>query len=135
MDSTRYLLDTHSLIWFQENNPKIPSNVMKLIQTPENTILFSQISLFEISIKQKIGKLPTFYATIEEVYLQAINDGFTFLSIHNQHIYNYSKVPLIEDHRDPFDRLLIATAMQESAIILSADHKLNVYTDIAKVVW
>ncbi len=42
---------------------------------------------------------------------------------------------LIEDHRDPFDRLLIATAMEENAIILSADEKLNLYANLIKVIW
>ncbi len=135
MADMRYLLDTHSLIWFQENNPKIPKQVMRIIQQPDNIILFSQISLFEITIKQKIGKLPAFYATIEEIYQQAINDGFTFLSILNHHIYNYDKVPLIRDHRDPFDRLLIATALEENAIILSADEQLQVYNDLVKITW
>ncbi len=66
MAGINYLLDTHCLIWFQENNPKIPEHVMTLIRQPDNVIFFSQISLFEISIKQRIGKLPNFYATIEE---------------------------------------------------------------------
>ena len=52
MDGVNFLLDTHALIWFQENNPKIPEKVMRLIQESNNTIFLSQISLFEISIKQ-----------------------------------------------------------------------------------
>ncbi len=135
MAVTRYLLDTHCLIWFQEDNPKIPGSLMKLICDTNNTISFSQVSLFEISIKQKIGKLPMFYATVEQVYQQAIKDGFTFVTIQNQHIYNYSKVPLMEDHRDPFDRLLIATAIEENAIVLSADEKFSLYADVVKVLW
>jgi len=135
MADARYILDTHCLIWFQENNPKIPERVMRLIQEPNNIIIFSQVSLFEISIKQKIGKLPAFRVTVEEVYNQAIKDGFTFLQIQNQHIYNYNKIPLIEDHRDPFDRLLIATALEENAAILSADQKFNFYGDLVTVFW
>ena len=94
MAGNRYLLDTHCLIWFQENNPKIPDQVMKLIREPENVILFSQVSLFEIGIKQKVGKLPKFEATTEEIHNQAMQDGFTFLSIQNEHIYKYSNIPL-----------------------------------------
>jgi PIN domain nuclease of toxin-antitoxin system len=135
MAGVRYLLDTHSLIWFQEDNPKIPKQVMSIIQEPGNMILFSQVSLFEICIKQKIGKLPGFYASIEEIYEQAINDGFTFLAIQNQHIYNYHKVPLLEDHRDPFDRLLISVAIEEAAAILSADEKLKLYAELVTVLW
>lgn len=135
MANARYLLDTHSLIWFQENNPKIPEQVMNIIQEPDNVILFSQVSLFEISIKQKVGKLPAFHVSIEDIHQQAIKDGFTFLSIQNPHIYNYNKVPLIGDHRDPFDRLLIATAMEENLIVLSADEKFGLYNNWIKVLW
>ncbi len=135
MEGAHYLLDTHCLIWFQENNPKIPENIMRIIRDPDNLIFFSQVSLFEISIKQKIGKLPAFYAAIEEIYQQAIYDGFTFLAIQNQHIYNYNKVPIIKDHRDPFDRLLIATALEENTIILSADEQLKLYVDLVNVLW
>ena len=135
MADARYLLDTHSLIWFQENNPKIPGQIMAIIQNPDNLILFSQISLFEISIKQKIGKLPIFSATVQEVYQQAINDGFTLMNIQNQHIFHYNKVTLMENHRDPFDRLLMATAMAENAVILSADEKFNLYKGLVEVAW
>jgi PIN domain nuclease of toxin-antitoxin system len=135
MGSVNFLLDTHTLIWFQENNPKIPEPIMRSIQQPNNIIFFSQISLFEISIKQQIGKLPAFYASVEDVYNQAINDGFTFLSIQNNHIFNYNKVPFKEDHRDPFDRLLIATAIEENAAIITADEKMNLYADLIKVIW
>lgn len=135
MASDSYLLDTHCLIWFQENNPQIPRDIMNLIQDENNAILFSQISLFEISIKQKIGKLPAFNVSIEEVYKQAIDDGFTFLNIQNRHIYNYDLVPLVGDHRDPFDRLFIATAMSENATILSADSKLKQYFELVNVMW
>jgi PIN domain nuclease of toxin-antitoxin system len=108
---------------------------MQLIQRPDNVIFFSQISLFEISIKQKVGKLPAFYASIEQIYTQAVNDGFTFLPIQNQHIFNYNKIPLLKDHRDPFDRLLMATALQENATILSADEQLQLYSDVISLRW
>jgi len=89
----RYLLDTHSMIWFQEANSKIPERAMKEIRASENIIFFSQVSLFEIAIKQKIGKLPSFLATIAEVHSQAIKDDFTFLPIQNKHVEAYEKFP------------------------------------------
>jgi PIN domain nuclease of toxin-antitoxin system len=58
MAGVNFLSDTHAPIWFQENNPKIPEKIMRSIQEPNNTIFFSQISLFEISIKQKIASYP-----------------------------------------------------------------------------
>ena len=70
----KYLLDTHCLIWFQENNPQIPDKVLAIIQNPENIILFSQVSLFELAIKLKIGKLPDFNVSVEDIYQQALTD-------------------------------------------------------------
>ncbi|WP_231427402.1 MULTISPECIES: type II toxin-antitoxin system VapC family toxin [Pedobacter] len=126
MASNYYILDTHCLIWFQEDNPKIPREVMDLIQNTNNIIFFSQISLFEISIKQSIGKLPHFNITSEDIYNQALADGFTFLPIENSAIFSYRTIPLINEHRDPFDRLLISSALQKDATLLSADEKLNI---------
>ena len=67
MATNRYLLDTHSPIWSQEDNPKIPKKILDLIVDNTNTIFFSQISLFELAIKQKVGKLPGFNVTIQDV--------------------------------------------------------------------
>ena len=130
-----YLLDTHMLIWFQEDNPKTPEGVMQLLQNRENSIFFSQVSLFEIAIKQTIGKLPLFTATIMDVYEQALKDDFIFLPIHNTHLAAYNNVPLLAEHRDPFDRLLIAMAHVEGLTMITADKNFGLYPDLVKVVW
>jgi len=135
MQDRKYLLDTHCLIWFQENNPKIPKRVVSIIQNTENIILFSQVSLFEIAIKQKIGKLPDFLSDTNDVYKQAVMDDLVFLPIRNSHIYSYQQIPLKDEHRDPFDRLIIATAVQENAIILTVDKNFGLYSDIVLVEW
>lgn len=82
----KYLLDTHVLIWFQEGNPSLPANVLNVLKDPSNEILVSQVSLFEIAIKQAIGKLPLFTATIGKVHRQLLSDDMTFLPIANSHI-------------------------------------------------
>lgn len=135
MQDRKYLLDTHCLIWFQENNPKIPKRVVSIIQNTENIILFSQVSLFEIAIKQKIGKLADFLSDTNDVYKQAVMDDLVFLPIRNRHIYSYQQIPLKDEHRDPFDRLIIATAVQENAIILTVDKNFGLYSDIVLVEW
>jgi PIN domain nuclease of toxin-antitoxin system len=136
MKSASYLLDTHCLIWFLGGNEnKIPSSVNELIRNSANTIFFSQISLFEITIKQKIGKLPDFASTVADVHSNAIDTGFSFLNIQNEHLFQYENIPLHEAHRDPFDRLLIATALHEKAIILTADKSFMLYANQVKVLW
>ncbi|MBD1393522.1 type II toxin-antitoxin system VapC family toxin [Mucilaginibacter glaciei] len=135
MSTNKYLLDTHCLIWFQQNNSSLPKRVVEIIQDADNAILFSQTSLFELAIKLKLVKLDKFSISIEEFYLQAIADGFEYLPTETQHLYAYGKVPLFENHRDPFDTLLIATATEEKATILSGDEKFGLYKDIVNVVW
>ncbi len=131
----KFLLDTHCLIWFQEDNSKIPAQIMKEIQDTANTILYSQVSLFEIAIKQAIGKLPFFKATITQVNAQAINDGFNFLPIKNFHIEAYNRIPLLPEHRDPFARLLIATAFEENAMVITTDKNFSLYSRLIQVLW
>jgi PIN domain nuclease of toxin-antitoxin system len=131
----QYLLDTHCLIWFQENNPKIPPSILEEIQKASNKIFFSQISLLEIAIKQKIGKLPSFQATLADVYYQGLKDDFTFLSIQNNHIETYDQIPLLAEHRDPFDRLLLATAATEQLTIITADKNFRLYPKVVQIFW
>ena len=131
----KYLLDTHTLIWYQGGNPKISKQLIEEIQNKENIIFFSQLSLIEIAIKQKIGKLPDFKASIDRIYEQALEDGFSFLNIRNHHISSYEKVPFYEQHRDPFDRLLIANAYEEKAGIMTTDKNFLLYPEFVKVLW
>lgn len=128
-----YLLDTQYLIWFQDDSSHIPTSVLEKITNINNRIYFSQISLFEIVIKQQIGKLPGFSATIEDVYNEAIKEQFTFLPITNNHIQNYRSIPLFPEHRDPFDRLLIATAHAEQLTLITSDKHFYLYQSLVSI--
>ena len=130
-----YLLDTHALIWYQDGHPRLPERIVAAIRNPENRVLFSQVSLLEIAIKRKIGKLPEFVASLETVHQQALADGFEFLALSNQHIANYLRVPLFEQHRDPFDRLLIGIGEAENAIILTEDRNFSLYARFVETQW
>ncbi|RDB05008.1 type II toxin-antitoxin system VapC family toxin [Runella aurantiaca] len=94
----------------------------------------SQISLFEIAIKQRIGKLPELETPIEDLIEIIQNDGFEILSLKNRHINLYHSVPLLETHKDPFDRLIIATAMAESLPVISADEKFKLYKEFITLI-
>ena len=113
MANKKYLLDTHCLIWFQQNNVLLTKRVFDIIEDRSNIILFTQVSMFELAIKLRIGKLTKFLLSVEDFYRQAVDDGFTYLPLQNEHIFTYQQIPLLDNHRDPFDRLLIATAIGE----------------------
>ena len=117
----RYLLDTQIVIWFQLNSKQISSVLYELITNRQNQILVSDISLFEIAIKQKTGKLSEFPLHVYDITQVMDQDGFESLQLKKQHISAYEQIPLFADHRDPFDRLLVATAFAENIPIISAD--------------
>lgn len=119
-----YLLDTHTLIWFLENDPRLPSITRTQIETTP-TIFISIVSLWEIAIKANIGKLALSlpFNTIEPNLITA---GITQLPITFKDLEIYLSLPL--HHRDPFDRILIAQAMNYSLSLISQDVLIDAYS-------
>jgi len=128
----KYLIDTQILIWSIIEPKKISKNVAKILVS--NAILVRQVSLFEIAIKQKIGKLPELNISIEELVSIIKEDDFDILKIKDEHIANYQSIPLLENHRDPFDRLILATSHFEKIPIISSDEKFTLYQDIVHLI-
>jgi PIN domain nuclease of toxin-antitoxin system len=130
----KYLLDTQILIWSLEDNPKLKKSLLAIIENPLNTILVSQFTLMEMSIKLKLGKLPEFAISIEYITKQLLLDGFELLQVSDNHIFSYQSITFFEDHRDPFDRFLLATALSEQLPIISADKKFLLYRPLITVI-
>jgi PIN domain nuclease of toxin-antitoxin system len=118
-----HLLDTHTLIWFLENDPQLPTVTRIQIQTAP-TLFISIASLWEIAIKANIGKLNlSFPFNTIEPNLTAI--GITQLPVTVKDLEIYLSLPL--HHRDPFDRILIAQAMNHSLTFISRDTQMDAY--------
>jgi PIN domain nuclease of toxin-antitoxin system len=121
----RYLCDTQIIIWVLISPEKLTEKTEHILQN--NEIFVSQISLFEIAIKQKIGKLPELPLPIKLLTEQIEQDNFNILTINTNHLEAYNIVPLLANHRDPFDRLLLATAISENMPIISSDENFIYY--------
>ena len=120
-----HLLDSHALLWFALADPKLSATAKALILDPANQILLSPASYWEIAIKVSLGKL-TLHRPYEEFIDICLNKyGFTILPIEPKHAAQLLSLPF--HHRDPFDRLLIAQAISESAPIISSDSALDAY--------
>ena len=130
----KYLIDTHVIIWLLDNDDKLSKVARREIENLDNKIFVSIISLFEIAIKVKTGKL-IFNKSIHDIVKELDNQGIELLPISATHIENYQSVPLIADHRDPFDRILIATALHENLSIITIDEKFENYKHIINVIW
>ena len=120
----RYLLDTHTAIWYFSGDDALSKTAKEIILPLSNQIYLSIISAWEIAIKLNIGKLDIDGNTAN-FFRDAETNGFIFLPIKPSHLAVYETLPLI--HRDPFDRLLIATAIDEQMTLISADKNIAQY--------
>ena len=108
-------LDTHVVLWWLDDNEALGTTAREAISDSDNLVILSAAVIWEIRIKQAIGKLyipPDFFEVIN-------SQGFEMLPIIPAHAYAVGDLP--EYHRDPFDRILIAQAMLEGFTIVTHD--------------
>lgn len=116
----RYLLDTNIVLF--AGNRKLPEKTLELLDDPDHAMYISIASLWEMAIKESIGKLR-----LPKNYLEEIEQRCHILPIKPEHIASYRKLPL--HHRDPFDRMIIAQALTEKLHCLTSDSSFSSYMD------
>lgn len=121
----KFLLDTHTFIWFVQGNQRLSSAARTLIETPENQRLISTVSLWEIAIKMSLDKLDMDSPFNQLIPAQLINNNITILPITVVHLHGLIELPF--HHRDPFDRLLIAQAKVEEIPLVTQDREFQAY--------
>jgi PIN domain nuclease of toxin-antitoxin system len=121
----KLLLDTHTFMWLDSNPDRLSARAKSLLDDTENDLLLSVASLWEIQIKVAIGK-QTLSAPLEDLvaHQRAVN-SIEVIPIVPEHVYQLRSLPL--HHKDPFDRLLIAAAVAEDAVLVSDDGLLKRY--------
>lgn len=122
---TRILLDTHAFLWFALNDSRLSATAADCMADPDNELLFSPASYWEIAIKISIGKysLPEDFAVFMQA--QIAENDLTILPVTVEHAAVVATLPF--HHRDPFDRLLAAQATVEGVELLSADEVFDHY--------
>ena len=118
----RLLLDTHALLWWLNDAPELRDAARRLISDPDNDILVSVVSLWEIAIKTRLGKLD---ASLDDILAVLPDQGFQRLGVEDAHLAALARLP--HHHRDPFDHLLIAQAIAEKAAFLTQDANAALY--------
>ena len=121
---TKYLLDTHTLIWLIEASSKISVEIRENLKLPGNLAFLSSASLWEIAIKTSIGKLEL-KLPFDKLLSDIRNTDIIILQLEDDYLRNLITLPLI--HKDPFDRLLISTAIVEGLTIITADENIQKY--------
>ena len=127
----RVLVDTHTFIWDLLGDPRSSRKAKQILSSDTDELVFSLVSLWEIAIKIKTGKLNTIGSSVTYIREEMNAYGMELLPIRYEHILQLESLP--RNHGDPFDRLLVAQAIAESLPILSGDKKLELYE--AKLIW
>jgi len=117
-----YLVDTHALLWFLTDDPKLSAPAKQMMLSPEHVLLVSAASTWEIAIKTQLGKLDAPDDLPDLIRAQ----GFDELDVSTRHTWHITQLPS-GTHKDPFDRLLAAQAIVEDLPIISADTQLDQY--------
>ena len=119
------LLDTHIFLWWLFDDPKLPSVIKNHLQNLNNSILVSTVSVWEITTKFRIGKLPKASSIAANVPEWIIKSGFQSLSITPEHAQLAGSWKI--DHRDPFDRMLAAQSKIEHLTLATTDKAISLF--------
>src|SRR5258708_29909231 len=120
-----YLLDTHTFLWFINDDKALPVTAKALIEDPENLIVLSFASLWEIAIKVSLGKLEVPLPLAEFMYNQLSKNYIALSGFSIGHFDELATLPF--HHRDPFDRMIIAYALFEKVAVIGKDEVFDTY--------
>ena len=118
----RLLLDTHVLIWWLRDDPRLGPKPRAVIADLESVVLFSLVSCWEASVKFRVGKMDI---TGTDVWRFAIDQKLQPIGVEPAHIHELDRLARIAGHRDPFDHLLLAQAKAEEAALMTHDRALT----------
>ena len=127
----KLLLDTHLLLWAASAPDRLSPAALALIQDPDNSLMFSAASLWEITIKQGLGR-SDFQVDPRLLRRGLIDNAYIELSITSDHALAVASLPPL--HKDPFDRLLAAQSQIEGVLLITADPILGQYPGPVRLV-
>jgi PIN domain nuclease of toxin-antitoxin system len=120
----KLLLDTHIILWFLGNVEKLSEEALSAITDQKNEKYVSIVSAWELAIKINLGKL-TFEGGVANFFKMIQENGFELMPVKEDHIIRLETLPL--HHRDPFDRLLLTTAISEQMTFITSDKEFTQY--------
>jgi PIN domain nuclease of toxin-antitoxin system len=125
----RFLLDTHIFLWWLADDPTLPTGARALIADPTNELFVSAVSIWEVAIKSRLGKIA---ADVGEIARAVSDSGCRPLPFTLAHAAAVATLP--DHHRDPFDRALIAQAQVEPLALLTRDEAMAAYGPSVRLV-
>ncbi len=126
-----FLLDTHLLLWSTFEPKKLSAPAKQIINSPENLLCFSSISIWEVAVKRALNR-PDFQFDPYLLRRLLIADDYREIDMTSEHALRVAELPRL--HKDPFDRLLVAQARVESLTLLTCDAAIAAYSDSVQLV-
>jgi PIN domain nuclease of toxin-antitoxin system len=120
----KFLLDTHLLLWAAGEPRRLSRQARTLIENPNNELLFSAASLWEVAIKRGLGR-KDFKVDARLLRRGLLDNGYSELPILSDHVVATESLPPL--HKDPFDRVLVAQATVEGVLLLTTDSLVSQY--------
>ncbi|HEY8359452.1 MAG TPA: type II toxin-antitoxin system VapC family toxin [Ramlibacter sp.] len=127
----RVLIDTHLLLWAAGDPDRLPTAALTEIENPDNVLMFSAASIWEVTIKNGLGRSDF---TVDSALLRRglLDNGYEELPIRGQHAVFAGRLPRL--HKDPFDRILVAQSLVEGAALLTSDELVAHYHQSIRLV-
>lgn len=122
-----YLLDTHYLLWSLYAPEKIGESIRQILENEQDTKFVSAVNLWEISLKYSLGKLDLGETNPSKLLTVLLKAGYEVATLEAQLLATYYQLPKKEDHKDPFDRLLIWQAIANGYTLITQDKKFEQY--------
>ncbi|GAB4253605.1 MAG: type II toxin-antitoxin system VapC family toxin [Candidatus Methylacidiphilales bacterium] len=123
----KVLLDTCSMLWALLEPRRLTARARAILENPDHEVVVSSISFWEISLKHSLGKLDIQGAQPEDFPTFVEQAGWNILSLSPQTAASFSRLPRSARHRDPFDRMLVWTAIHQELTLISRDRTLSEY--------
>jgi PIN domain nuclease of toxin-antitoxin system len=131
-----FLLDTHAFIWATLDTVRLSKRVKEIISDRNNEIFVSTVTFWEITLKASIKKLTFEKIDIKDFPKYAREMGFTIMETGERETITFHELPLKENHRDPFDRMLIWQAITNDMVLLSKDTLIKQYEKNGlRIIW
>ena len=123
----KLLLDTCAALWALQDSGQLSAPARRALKNPDNSVSVSVVSFWEISLKSGLGKLALHGAEPEDFPRFVVEAGWSILPLSGEIVASSGRLLRIPEHRDPFDRLLIWTAINEGFALVSGDDDFPAY--------
>jgi PIN domain nuclease of toxin-antitoxin system len=131
----KLMLDTHTLLWAIGKSSELSEQIVEQITDSKNEVYVSAVSFWEIALKHNLGKL-TLGFEVENLPWYCKQMGFYMIALEPQEALGSFKLPPKENHKDPFDRMLIHQCIRNNYILISKDSKMKLYSaDGLNYIW